>query len=350
MTADPLPGEHVDNTRLVSVITIFLNAERFLREAIESVLAQTHDQWELVLVDDGSTDGSAAIARDIASHHPDRIIYIDHPGHANRGMSASRNLGVRHSRGAFIAFLDADDVWLDRKLERQVELLLEQPAADMVYGPSQLWFSWTGNPEDRLRDNWRTPGIRTERLYRPPELLEAFVRGRARTPATCAALMRRRLIDSVGGFENRFRGLYEDQAFFAKVFATAPVFVSSESWDRYRQHRDSYCFVATDHEKYHPDLPHPAHHDFLLWLEGHLDTLSLAEGGTRNAIKRKLLLYRHPLLHLLVCRLQILPDRVMSWLWERVVPRVFQIGRLVLPKPLRQWIWDHWFDRRFEAR
>ena len=95
----------------VSAIVIFLNEERFLAEAIASVRAQTFRDWELILVDDGSSDGSAGIARAAAEEDP-RIRVLAHPGGANRGMSASRNLGLSDARGEFVAFLDGDDLLL----------------------------------------------------------------------------------------------------------------------------------------------------------------------------------------------------------------------------------------------
>ena len=91
----------------VSAITIFLNAEKFIRDAIESVLAQTYDDWELLLVDDGSDDGSSDIARWYAEQYAPKVRYFEHAGHANLGMSASRNLGVEHARGEYIAFLES---------------------------------------------------------------------------------------------------------------------------------------------------------------------------------------------------------------------------------------------------
>jgi len=102
----------VSDTPLVSVITIFLDAERFLNEAIESLRAQTYERWELLLVDDGSRDGSSEIAREHAARDPHRIRVLEHAGHANLGMSASRNLGIAHARGDLVALLDADDVYL----------------------------------------------------------------------------------------------------------------------------------------------------------------------------------------------------------------------------------------------
>src|SRR5678815_1955714 len=137
---------------LVSVVAIFLNAEQFIQEAIESVFAQTYDNWELLLVDDGSSDASTAVARRYAEQYPERVCYLEHPGRQNRGASASRNLGIRHAEGEYIALLDVDDVWLPHKLEQQVAIMESQPEAAMVYGLSEYWYSWTGWPEDQGRD------------------------------------------------------------------------------------------------------------------------------------------------------------------------------------------------------
>src|SRR6266542_3309857 len=97
---------------LVSVVVPFWNASAFLEEAIASVFAQTFQSWELLLIDDGSSDGSTEIAKRYAERFPGRVRYFEHERHANRGVAASRNLGVRHAKGPYIAFLDADDVWL----------------------------------------------------------------------------------------------------------------------------------------------------------------------------------------------------------------------------------------------
>ncbi|MGA7245394.1 MAG: glycosyltransferase family 2 protein, partial [Terracidiphilus sp.] len=90
----------------VSVIVGMLNAERFLTETIESVLSQTYKDWELLLVDDGSSDASKDIARGYASRYPDTIRYLEHEGGRRRGQGATRNLGIRNSIGEFIGILD----------------------------------------------------------------------------------------------------------------------------------------------------------------------------------------------------------------------------------------------------
>src|SRR5436309_13798317 len=127
----------MSNRPLVSVVIIFWNVNGFLKEAVDSLFAQTYHNWELLLVDDGSTDGSTTIARSYLDRHPRRVRYLEHAGHANCGMSASRNLGIRNARGAYIAFLDADDVWFSNILEEQIVILEAHPEAAMVYGPIQ---------------------------------------------------------------------------------------------------------------------------------------------------------------------------------------------------------------------
>src|SRR5262245_57888974 len=193
----------------------------------------------MLLVDDGSHDGSRDVARAEAARTPDRVRYLEHPGHLNRGMSATRNLGLRHARGASIAFCDADDVWLPDKLSRQAELLAAHPQAGMVASAMEYWYSWTGDAGDRDRDHVPRSGLAGETVLHPPALLLRMLRNETRSPGTCSVLVRRPVATAVGGFERRFRGMYEDQAFLAKVCLTAPVLVTDDVVARYRQHSGS---------------------------------------------------------------------------------------------------------------
>jgi glycosyltransferase involved in cell wall biosynthesis len=223
----------------VTAVTIFRNAEAYLREAVASVLAQTWPDWELLLVDDGSADGSGAIARAFADEHAGRIRYLTHPGGVNRGMSASRNLGVAHARGRYVAFLDADDVWLPSALARQVAALDASPEAGMAAGTTEYWFGWTGRAEDARLDHVPATGLPPGTIVAPPALLLRFLRDETRPPGTCSVLIRRETLAAVGGFEESFRGMYEDQAFLAKVGLTWPVVVTDDVVARYRQHPTS---------------------------------------------------------------------------------------------------------------
>ena len=160
----------------VSIITIFLDEELFLSEAIESILAQTYSYWELLLVDDGSTDSSTAIALKYAEQYPDKICYLEHENHQNKGMSTSRNLGISKARGDHITFLDADDIWLPHKLEQQVAIMDSQPDAALVCGRTQWWYGWTGKTEDIQRDFIQKLDVPLDTIVEPPTLLLLFLR------------------------------------------------------------------------------------------------------------------------------------------------------------------------------
>jgi glycosyltransferase involved in cell wall biosynthesis len=160
---------------LVSCIVPVFNGERYLREALDSILAQTHPVLEVIVVDDGSTDSTAEIVRSYA----DRVRNMRQ---ANAGPAAARNYGLGAARGQFVAFLDADDRWHGEKLARQLARFAARPELDLSYTHVRnFWIPELREEEERLRDH---------RLNRP-------------TPAYLAAtlLARRRVFETVGGFD-----------------------------------------------------------------------------------------------------------------------------------------------------
>lgn len=223
---------------VVSVVLIFLNEERFVEEAVQSVSNQTFADWELILVDDGSTDRSTLIARDLAAKDH-RIRYVDHPRHQNRGMSASRNLGVAQAAAPYIAFLDADDVWMPDNLAEQVDLLETMPDVAMVVGAMEYWHSW--DPASINPDRVVLAAGTAEGRLDPPDAVLAMYPLRSGASPGVIGLIRRGAFDAVGGYDSRFRGLFEDQVFRAKIFLRYPIYMSSRSSYRYRQHDDSCC-------------------------------------------------------------------------------------------------------------
>ena len=265
----------------VSAVIIFLNEERFLTEAIQSVLSQSLPEWELLLVDDGSTDGSPEIAREMTRLEPSRIRVLTHPGGGNRGMSASRNLGVAHATGEFIGFLDADDIWMPGKLAEQTRVLDDQPEAAFVYGRTLIWNSW--NEGSTETDFFYDLGVDPDRLYRPPRLLELLLENKAQTPTACNALMRRSLFDRIGGFEESFRGMFEDQIFFAKAHAEAPCWVDSREWARYRQHPDSCTALSSAAGE-----DRRARLRFLRWVDSYLGSRGEIDPRIRRGVRREL--------------------------------------------------------------
>jgi glycosyltransferase involved in cell wall biosynthesis len=278
---------------LISAITIFFNGEKYISEAIESVLAQTYDHWELLLVDDGSSDRSTAIALEYVHKFPQKIRYLEHEDHQNRGMSATRNLGIKNAKGDYITFLDADDIWLREKLESQLATLIAQPEAGAVFGPTLYWYSWADNSPENPLDEVRELGITPNQLWQPPQLLAPLIRRQINTPATCSILLRREVFNIIGGFEEGFRGMFEDQAFFAKMYLKTPVFVESKCLDKYRQHLDSTCFVTQTTGEYHPVKPNPAYQAYLNWLENYLVEQKVEDAEIWQALEKRLWPYKH---------------------------------------------------------
>ena len=269
---------------MVSVIVCFLNEERFLTEAVQSVLGQTFADWELLLVDDGSTDASSTIARQLAATHPACVDYLEHADHRNLGLSASRNAGIRRARGRYIAFLDADDTWYPRKLEQQVTILERHPQVAMVVGASSYWRSWSGQPND-IDEIIPIGAGQQDAVIAPPLLMTAlYPLGTGAAPPPSDILLRRDVVLSVSGFEASFRGplmLYEDQAFLSKVYRSHPVYVASACWDRYRQRADSIVATTTAAGRYWQVRSH-----FLQWLQRDLVRTGGAPPAVRDALGR----------------------------------------------------------------
>ena len=237
-------------TPLVSVVLCFYNEERFLQEAVQSVLDQDYNHWELILVDDGSSDGSVSIAKSYAENYPGKIFYLDHPGHQNKGLSASRNSGIRKAKGEFIAFIDADDVWLPHKLSFQLTIFRTHPEVTVLLEASLYWNSWMDN---RKQDTVVSVGV-PEGIYDPPTLMEElYPLGKGSAPCPCGIMIRHEVTQRCA-FEESFRDIYqmyEDQAFLCKVYLKETVYVSSACNNKYRQRPSSLVSSVNQNGKYH---------------------------------------------------------------------------------------------------
>jgi glycosyltransferase involved in cell wall biosynthesis len=278
----------------VSVVVPFFNARAFLPEAIESVFGQTFGGWELLLVDDGSTDGSTDVAKEWAARAPDRVRCLEHEQRANRGVAASRNLGISKARAPYVAFLDADDVWFPPKLEHQVAILDAEPRAAMVCGPSQFWYSWSGRPEDRDRDYVKDLRVDSG-LAAPPSLLISYLTRGTFVANPSTILVRREVLDRVRGFEECFLGAvqtWEDAAFLSKVQLREAVFVTAECWSRYRRHEHSLLAVMN-----RTGYMEEGRAFFLGWLERYLTQQGVTTPAIWQAHRRAQWPFRHPVLH-----------------------------------------------------
>lgn len=122
---------------LVSVIMPLYNGISFVDQAVQSVLDQTYNNWELLVVDDGSKDESFQRAK-YWEKQDVRIHALQHQNGANKGVSATRNLAIKNSRGEYLALLDCDDTWVPDKLDIQIDFMLKNPDIVMTYAQAQV--------------------------------------------------------------------------------------------------------------------------------------------------------------------------------------------------------------------
>ncbi len=215
------PSRRASSRPLVSVVIPVFNARRFLPEAIASVQAQTFDDWELVIVDDGSYDGSAQLAQQLEPSA--RIV---HHG-SNRGLGAARNSGARAAAGCFVSFLSADDLWDPGFLERAVASALAQPRA--VYFSRYRFIDEAGNgrfalviPRFHDAESFRA------RTWEWAEARNCFV-------SFSAALFPRWLFDTVP-FDEELR-FNEDLLFLLQSMYQLPYVLVNAELGAYRLHK-----------------------------------------------------------------------------------------------------------------
>ena len=177
------------NSPLVSVIIPAYNAEKFIERTLHSVLSQTYQNLEVIVVDDGSQDRTAEIVRSIAEQDR-RVILLQQ---ANSGVAAARNLGIQKSKGEFIAPIDADDIWYPQNIEKQVECILEaEPSVGLVYA-----WSVDIDEEDLVTGEFRASQIEGE-VY-TTLLLHDFIANAS------SVLIRRSCFEKVGGYDSNLK-------------------------------------------------------------------------------------------------------------------------------------------------
>lgn len=196
---------------LVSVIIPVFNGERYLREAVQSVLDQKYSPVEIIVVDDGSTDGTATVARCFS----ETVRYLHQ---TNQGPAAARNRGIEHAQGDLLAFADADDLWPPAKLDLQLPYLIRDPKIDIVLGRiQQVRLSETVEGE-----------IRAEEFAEP-----AF------SVNLGSAIIRKSVFEDVGLFDETMR-YSEDVDWFMRAREAGAAIVTIDAVTLfYRQHEQN---------------------------------------------------------------------------------------------------------------
>lgn len=210
------------HTVKISVVMPVFNAERYLSKAIASVLSQTYADFELLIIDDGSSDGSKAIIEHFAMVD----LRVRAISRENRGISYSRNEGLAMANGAYIAWMDADDISLPGRLEAQLEYLEKHPDAVAVGCGVQLI-----DPDDDVLCEWNAPKSHAE--------IDAFhISGRGGGIIFPSSMMRKSSVISVGGFRDDIVAA-EDLDLFLRLAEIGELENMVPVHFLYRQHRKS---------------------------------------------------------------------------------------------------------------
>jgi glycosyltransferase involved in cell wall biosynthesis len=203
----------------VSVVIPTYNAAELLPEAVESVLEQTYEDFEIIVVDDGSTDETP----DVMGTYTEDVRYIRKE---NGGSASARNRGIREARGEYVAFLDADDRWRSTKLEVQMREHAANPALAWSYSEAHLVDHETG--EVLFRKSQTRPRY-------GGDILRKLLRGNFVTPST--VLVERSVFDDVGTFdESSLHRISEDWDLWLRIAARHPIRYIEEPLVEMRQH------------------------------------------------------------------------------------------------------------------
>lgn len=190
----------------VSVVIPTYNRARLVVEAVESVLKQSYPPLEVLVVDDGSTD----VTEQALAPYRDRLCYLRTP---HQGVSRARNAGWRMARGTWVGFLDSDDLWLPRKLERQIQALRSSPETPLCY-TDEIW----------IRNQRRVNQCRHHAKYSGwilPQCLPRCI------ISPSSALIRRDVLEELGGFEEALE-VCEDYELWLRLTARFPVLFLEE--------------------------------------------------------------------------------------------------------------------------
>ena len=242
---------------------------------------QTYSNWELILINDGSIDGSVATAENFARKYPEKIFLYSHKDNKNRGASSSRNLGVEHARGDLITFLDSDDVFNANALELQIDAFKQNPDADVVCGTLEYWFSWSNEREGSERDFLVNLGVKSDMIYEPPTLLTHNLAASGRKPGMGCVAVRKGVTKKLRLFEDDFLYVCEDQLFWSRLSLHRKIYIHDECLVKYRQHRRSSSAVLVGSGKTVSDWK-----VLLDWLEDYLTNERIEDKEVWKALRK----------------------------------------------------------------
>lgn len=246
----------------VSVVMPFFNGANYIRESVDSVFAQDLTDWELVMVDDGSTDGSSGIAARLADED-ERVIVVYHPDRQNHGLAESRVVGSNHASGDYLIFLDHDDLLAPDALSSMANVLDRNPRAAAVFAATIYWaFDRTVAEKDAVQSYYPLwPG-----MIRGGKMLRDLIRSDHHHPANCSTLFRRQALMSVRDTTEPYDGMYEDTALLLKLLCRHDVYLLQKPVSSYRLHRQSMSHQAQAEGTFTPVGYNVDRQRFLRWV------------------------------------------------------------------------------------
>jgi glycosyltransferase involved in cell wall biosynthesis len=249
------------NAIQVSVVIPAYNAEKYLERSISSLVTTQYSPLELIVIDDGSTDGTFELAKRLTCRNGQRLLVAQHPLGRNCGVSASRNLGIQLSSGELVSFLDADDTVEPWRFDHAASILSQQPDVDAVYETASVIVEDSSQSSDWVDE--AKFGLST--AAQGINLLKSLIHG---IPwHTSAITVRRSLLERTGGFNKRL-SIAEDCELWMRMVVAGTVVPGdlSRSVSHYRRHSGSLFSLSLDRKL-----------DYLVALSSFMQWLRLAE-------------------------------------------------------------------------
>jgi glycosyltransferase involved in cell wall biosynthesis len=274
---------------IISVITPAYNADQFIAETIESVLAQTFSNWEMLIVDDGSVDDTATIIKKYANIDK-RIKYL-HQTNSKQGKA--RNLAIQHAKGEYLAFIDADDLWHPQKLEKQMEVFEANPNVDLIF-TNGLVFK---DNKDNVINTFSHPGGELLDQYIYPKMLNGY------TFPNLSVITKKEKIIKLGGFceDLRVQNCEDYQMWLRLVDDRNVVYCIDELLFYYRLHdsqvtaNDSFAFSKSIWGVFLADLKRARNKNTILLKRVNRKLVHEISRIDKNQLKNILKLYKSPL-------------------------------------------------------
>lgn len=221
-----------------SILLPVFNGENFLEESIKSVINQTYDKWELIIIDDGSIDNSYQIAKKwVDNDHRIRILH--HPSGSNRGVSASRNLGIKFASGEWVSFLDADDFWKEGKLDEEYKIISSHEDIVLIYSKAIV-----KDPNNLVYRNESVFGSGIEGKVTDPfkRLINGFLVSMSSISVKMEALKETR------GFSEALH-FAEDTLFIHQILEFGSIYLIDEPLSYYRLYETSTSTIINKRQK-----------------------------------------------------------------------------------------------------